>query len=236
MPEAPMFEIILAAVVAGVVLFRLYSVLGRKTGHEKTPQEKYRDKLPERYREQTSPPGDNAAGDNVVTLPDRMATRAANAADKPSDAVSRGLMDIKLADRKFESEDFIQGAKGAYEMIVTAFAQGDRATLRPLLSDEVFSAFDSVINGHEERKEVVELTFVGFSGVRFVQAELKSNLAEVTLAFQSKYITLTKNEDGVVIEGDANAVRDVTDIWTFARDVTSRDPNWTLIATSGEDV
>lgn len=221
MPDTQLFEILLAAVVAGIILFRLYTVLGRRTGHENPP--------PEQYRRQTAPPGDT-----VTALPDRAAVKQGAGSEKPTDAVARGLLDIKLADRKFETEHFLKGARAAYEMIVTAFAAGDRKTLKPLLSDEVYAAFDAVIRGHEERKEKVDFTFVGFSDVRIVHAELKDRMAEITVSFEAKYISTTAKQDGAIVDGDPKAVRDVTDVWTFARDVSSRDPNWTLIATSGE--
>lgn len=222
MPDTQLFEILLAAIVAGIVLFRLYSVLGRRTGHENPPR-------PDQYRRQTAP-----SGDNVVAIPDRAAVRPAAAGEKPADDVARGLLDIKLADRKFESDHFLSGARSAYEIVVTAFAAGNRSALRPLLSEEVYAAFDSVIRGHEERKEKVEFTFVGFSDARITHAELKGRTAEVTVTFEAKYISATAKQDGAIVEGDAKQVRDVTDIWTFARDTTSRDPNWTLIATSGD--
>ncbi len=221
MPDTQLFEILLAAVVAGIVLFRLYTVLGRRTGHEAPPHEQ--------YRKQTSPPGDN-----VVAIPDRAAVRPGVSSEKPTDSVAPGLLDIKLADRKFESDHFLSGARGAYEIIVTAFAAGNRQTLRPLLSEEVYAAFDGVIRGHEERKEKIDFTFVGFSDATIVHTELKGHMAEITVSFTAKYISTTAKSDGAIVEGDPKTVRDVTDIWTFARDTTSRDPNWTLIATSGE--
>jgi len=223
MPDTQLFEILLAAVVAGIVLFRLYTVLGRRTGGENTRQERYRGQT------QTSPPGDN-----VVAIADRGAVRTAVGSQKPADAAARGLLDIKMADRKFEADHFVEGARSAYEMIVTAFAAADRQALRPLLSEEVYAAFDGVIRGHEERGEKVDFTFVGFSDVKIVQAELKGRMAEVTLSFGAQYISIIAKQDGAIVEGDPKAVREVTDVWTFARDVTSRDPNWTLIATSGE--
>jgi predicted lipid-binding transport protein (Tim44 family) len=221
MLDTPMLEILLAAVVAGIVLFRLYMVLGRRTGHENPP--------PEQYRRQTAP-----SGDNVVAIPDRSAVRPGAVSEKPADGVAAALLDIKLADRKFESDHFLSGARSAYEIIVTAFAAGNRQTLRPLLSDEVYAAFDGVIHGHEERKEKVDFTFVGFSDAKITHAELKNRVAEITVTFAAKYISTTASPDGSIVEGDPKAVREVTDIWTCARDTGARDPNWTLIATSGE--
>src|ERR1700733_472121 len=131
MANSQLLDIFLIAMVAGIILFRLYTVLGRRTGHERPPQEN--------YRLSGAAPTPPATDDNVVALP--TAKRPEAVADKPADPVARALLDIKLADRGFETEHFLAGARSAYEMIVTAFAKGDRAALRPLLSDEVYKAF-----------------------------------------------------------------------------------------------
>ena len=224
MPNSQFFDIFLFAVVAGVILFRLYTVLGRRTGNERPPQESYR--LSGR-----SPAEAPVAKDKVVPLP---VARAGQAADAPSDPVARGLLDIKLADRSFDTDHFISGARSAYELIVTAFARGDRAQLKSLLSDEVFAAFGQVIAAREQRKETIAFTFVGFKDVKIVHAALKGRTAEITLAFGSQFISATSDAGGAVTEGDSKSVRDVTDVWTFARDVQARDPNWLLVATSGD--
>jgi predicted lipid-binding transport protein (Tim44 family) len=221
MPDAQYLGILLFAVIAGLILFRLYSVLGRRTGHEQTP--------PERFRLSGNALADAPAKDNVVALP----SRTEQIAERPADPVARGLFDIRQADRGFETEHFIAGARSAYEMIVTAFARGDRAALKPLLSSEVFAAFGQVIQGREQRKEHVEFTFVGFKDVKIVHAALKDRVAEITVAIGAQFISATLGEDGQVIEGDTKSVRDVTDVWTFSRDIRARDPNWLLVATSG---
>ncbi|HJW42786.1 MAG TPA: Tim44/TimA family putative adaptor protein [Rhizomicrobium sp.] len=221
MPNAQYVEILVLAVIAAVILFRLYTVLGRRTGHEAPP--------PERFRLSGNPPADAPPTDNVVTLP----SRSEQIAERPADPVARGLFDIKLADRTFETEHFLSGARAAYETIVTAFARGDRNVLSPLLSSEVFAAFDQVIAGREQRKEKVEFTFVGFKDVKIVHASLKNRAAEITAAIGAQFISVTVDSDGKPVEGDAKSVRDVTDVWTFTRDVKARDPNWLLVATSG---
>ena len=222
MPNAQLLGILLAAMVAGIILFRLYQVLGRRTGHERPPQ---------KPRIGGNQGKVSETGDNVVALPDRGASQPQTA----SDPLSQALLDIKLADRAFENDHFVSGARAAYEMIVTAFAAGNRAALRPLLSEEVFHAFEGAIAGREARKEKVSYTFVGFKSAKIVHAALKGTTAEVTVAFEAQFISATTNEAGAVIEGDGKAVRDVTDNWTFARDTRARDPNWTLIATSGAE-
>jgi len=220
MENSQLLGIFLLAMVAGVILFRLYAVLGRRTGHERPPPEDYR----------LAGRGDDAA----VTLPESRPIARLPASERPSDPIAAGLLDIELADRGFDKDRFLSGARTAYEMIVTAFASGDRAALRPLLNDEVYAAFDSAIKGREERGEKVSFTFVGFKDVKILAAALKARMAEITLRFESQFISATTDAKGTAIEGDAKTMRDVSDVWTFSRDLRARDPNWTLIATSGE--
>jgi predicted lipid-binding transport protein (Tim44 family) len=212
--------LVVIAMVAGVILFRLYSVLGRRTGHERPPQEF---RLP-------GGPGKTPAADNVVPLP--APQRAIEA--QPTDPVARGIAAIKLADRNFDQNHFIGGARQAYELIVTAFAANDRTTLKPLLSNEVYAAFDGVMKGREERHEKVSFTFVGFKQLSIASAEMKGRMAEITMSFQAQFISATTDANGAVIDGDPKTVRNVTDLWTFARDTRAGDPNWSLVATHGE--
>jgi predicted lipid-binding transport protein (Tim44 family) len=221
MADTQLLTILLIASVAGFFLFRLYSVLGRRTGHERPPQEDYR--LAPRPADET-----------VGAIPKLGPQPVYAAPDRPADPVAAGLFDISLSDRSFDKDQFLKGAQAAYEMILTAFAAGDRETLKPLLSDEVFAAFDGVIKSRETHKQKATLTLVGFSDVKTIAAALKASVAEITLAFASRLISATTDADGKVVEGDATAVQDVTDVWTFARDVRARDPNWVLVATSGE--
>lgn len=225
MLNSQLLDILLIATVAGFILFRLYSVLGRRTGHERPPQERFR--LTGRTAQKS------AGNDNVVALPDRAAR--AETLDDPAHPLARGLTDIKLADRNFETEAFLDGARQAYETVVTAFAAGDRATLRPLLNDEVYAAFDGVIREREGRKEKVDFTFVGIREAKVAEAALKRRMAEVTVNFSAQYISVTRNAAGTVVEGDAKTVHTVNDVWTFTRDVKSSDPNWTVVATHGDE-
>jgi len=222
MANSELLDIVLIA-VAGFILFRLYTVLGRRTGHERPPQENYR-------LSHTPEAPAQPADDNVLPMPGR----AEIIDGRPADPVARGLLDVKLADRAFETEHFLSGARQAYEMIVTAFAHGDRAGLRPLLSAEVYKAFDGAIAARDAAKQHTQFTFVGFKDAKIVQAALKGRIAEITVAFGAQFISATSNEAGAVVEGSPTSVRDVTDVWTFSRDSRARDPNWTLVATSGD--
>jgi predicted lipid-binding transport protein (Tim44 family) len=225
MANSQILEIFFLALVAGVILFRLYTVLGRRTGHERPPQDN--------YRFQPNPDAPQP------TLDDKAAAlqqpRRADTADSTStDPIAHGLVAIKLADRSFETEHFLSGARQAYELIVTAFAKGDRAALRPLLNDEVYKAFDGAITTRESAKETVAFTFVGFKDAKIAEASLTNRIADVTVTFGAQFISATTSETGAIIEGDPKSVREVTDVWTFNRDTRARDPNWTLVATSGD--
>jgi predicted lipid-binding transport protein (Tim44 family) len=222
MQESQLLDVVLI-VVAGVVLFRLYTVLGKRTGNERTR---------DLFRLGRTQPSPNA-GDNVIKLPDT-AAKPEQARESSGGAIAQGVIELKAADKSFDADKFLAGAKSAYEIILTAFAKGDRDTLRPLLNDEVFHAFDGVVRGREDRKEKVQFTFVGFKDVKIVDAGVRGQSGEVTVSFAAQFISATQDSTGRVTDGDTKAVRDVTDIWTFARDIRSRDPNWVLVATSGD--
>jgi predicted lipid-binding transport protein (Tim44 family) len=227
---------ILTIVFLGLAIFviiKLRSVLGQRTGHERP-----RDLFPPRQAE--NPPSaapDNAS--NVIPMPHVQRETAAPADPAarlagiaaPDSPAHRGLSEIMAQDPSFDPAEFVGGAKAAYEMIVMAFANGDRRTLGDLLSKDVYEGFEAAINEREARGEKVETQFVSIDKAEISDALLRARSAQVTMRFQSKLITATRNAAGAVIDGNAEKVIDVTDIWTFARDVTSRDPNWRLIAT-----
>jgi predicted lipid-binding transport protein (Tim44 family) len=136
-------------------------------------------------------------------------------------------------DKSFDVKQFIAGARAAYEMIVTAYATGDRRSLKGLLEREVYDGFDAIIRQRETRGETVETRFVSIDASEIINAQLRGKMAHLTLRFVSQLVSATRNRNGNVIDGSADTVTSVTDIWTFARDVTSRDPNWKLVATEG---
>ncbi len=231
---------LLALVVAVFVILRLRSVLGRRTGEDEARLD--RQMRARQAREQAA-----AAGEKVVTLPARDVEEAATPADQgrqdedlrerfrslgiSDERISSGLIAIARRDRSFEPGHFVSGAKQAYEMIVTAFAEGNRKLLRDLLSEDVYNGFESAISDRETRGDQVDQSFVGINKADIVEAELRGNEANVTVKFLSQLISATRDRAGEVINGDPQRVMEVTDIWTFARDITSQNPNWRLIAT-----
>jgi predicted lipid-binding transport protein (Tim44 family) len=220
--------------LAVFIFLRLRSVLGQRTGRERPPYDPYS------ARDVVRSP----ATDKVVTLPAHPPETPARSAEPPppvgerwkgiaesGSTVAAGLDAIVAADADFDGQHFITGARTAYEMIVTTFAEGDRRQLRGLLSREVFDGFDAAITERENRGETAETRFVSIDGATITAAELRNRNAQVTIRFVSKLISATRDRSGTVIDGNAEKVTDVTDVWTFARDVTSRDPNWKVVAT-----
>jgi predicted lipid-binding transport protein (Tim44 family) len=221
--------------LAVFVIWRLRSVLGQKTGHERPPFD------PFSRREPPPRPG-TAEADNVVRLPGVGAERPPASvtevdADRwkgiaePDTPVASGLDAIAKHEPGFDVRGFIEGAKMAYEMIVTAFANGDRKTLKGLLSRDVYDGFERAIAEREKRGEKAETTFVSIDKAEIENVEVKGRVAQVTVRFLSKLITATRDAAGKVIDGSPEAVVDVTDVWTFARPLGTRDPNWQLVAT-----
>jgi len=231
MSSSALIEIVFLAAVAAFILFRLYSVLGRRTGNEQTPFDPIRRERIEARRPQ-------ATDDKVVQLPSRPrevprapVVDALEAKLPVGSAIAQGIAQIKLADRNFSADGFLGGAKVAHEIIAKAFADGDRRTLKPLLSDDVYRGFDDAISARERSGTKIEFSFVGLKQATLEEATLRGRLAEITVKFVSELISATRDAAGAVIEGAAGAVREVTDVWTFARDTRSGDPNWKLVAT-----
>lgn len=216
--------------LAVFIFLRLRSVLGQRTGRERPPYDPYS------ARDAVRP----SSNDNVVTLPGRGAEvpqKSAEAVERwkgiaeAGSAVAVGLDAIARDDKSFDAKQFVGGGRAAYEMIVTAFAEGDRRTLKNLLSREVYDGFEAAICGRESRGEKSETRFVSIDRADIIGAELRGRIAQVTVRFVSQLISTTRDRSGHVIDGSPEKVTDVTDVWTFARDVTSRDPNWKLVAT-----
>jgi len=179
--------------------------------------------------------GEEAGDGKVIALPARGAKGdtegAGKAAQSGGTPLERGLTQIKLDDGSFESESFVGGTKVAFEMVVDAFAKGDTKNLRPLLSNDVYGDFSGAIKSRADNNETLENTLVGISEAEIIEAELQDKTAFITVKFVSEQINVTRNAEGEVVDGNPGEVTTVTDIWTFARNTQSRDPNWTLVAT-----
>lgn len=228
MGDMAFMDILLFAAVAAFLILRLRSILGRRTGAE--DGERWRSRPPERTIERAE-----QVPDNVTPFPGAAKTvdvAPAEAAAPVGDPVVRkGIEQIRRADPSFSGDGFVQGARGAFEMIVQAFAQGDAAALRPLLADGVNQSFVAAIRDRQSRGHVLSTTLIGIGSSDIVDARLEGADAFVTIRFVSEQVNATRDAAGNVVEGDPNRVETVTDIWTFTRNTRSRAPDWFLVRT-----
>ena len=217
-------ELILVAMVAAFLVLRLRSVLGRRTGFERPPQAEPRATNfdPRAASRQAEPVADQAppppAGRANLVLPD------------PRSPAGQALGRITQADRGFEPQAFLDGAQAAFGMIVQAFAAGDRQTLRMLLSEETYAGFEQAIAAREQAGERQRTELRAVNEVAIEAADLRGNIADVTVRFVTDQINITTARDGEVVAG-SDAVTELTDIWTFQRALGSADPTWRLVAT-----
>ena len=213
-------DIIFFALVAAFVIFRLSRTLGSRPDNTRVGPNR-RDA------------GDT--GDNVVSLANRDVPELESGAEAPDSdeaaLTAAGIAEIRLQDPGFDTNQFLAGAKAAYEAVVTAFASGDRDTLGRLLTRDVLDNFSGAIDEREERGETLETTVVGVSSADVVDARMVGRTAEVTVKFVTELMNVIRDATGALPEGKSDSVRVVTDIWTFVRDVGGSDPNWALAET-----
>ena len=231
-----MFDIytIIFLALAVFIFLRLRNVLGQRTGAERPPFD--------RAARNTVPGGPDA---NVVPMPGKVIDQAPLAPTaevttptdrwkdvaQPGTALAQGLDALAAADSAFDPKHFLSGARSAYEMIVLAFANGDRRALRDLLSSEVYDSFDAVIKDREKNEQKTETRFVSIDKAELVGADMRDRTSQLTVRFVSQMISVTRDKAGTIVDGNPDKVADITDVWTFARDTTSRDPNWKLVGT-----
>jgi predicted lipid-binding transport protein (Tim44 family) len=220
--------------LAVFIFLRLRSVLGQRTGNERPP-----------YDRAARNVGQGAPDNKVMPVPGSVIEQVplAPSADigapadrwkgvaEPGTALAQGLDAVAAVDSSFDPKHFLSGARSAYEMIVLAFANGDRRALKDLLSTEVYESFESAIKDREKQERKTETRFVSIDKAELVGAEARDRTAQLTVRFVSQMISVTRDKAGAIVDGNPDKVTDITDVWTFARDVTSRDPNWKLVGT-----
>lgn len=219
--------------LAVFIFVRLRNVLGQRTGSERPPLDRAARDI-----------ANGTANSNVVPLPGKVIDHTPAAAPEtpasadrwkgvaePGTPLALGLDAVVAADPSFDPQHFLAGARSAYEMIVLAFAQGDRRSLKDLLSKEVYDGFDTAIRDRESNEQKLETRFIGIDKAELTGVELRDRIAHVTVRFVSQMVTVTRDKTGAVVDGSPDKVTDVTDVWTFARDTSSRDPNWKLVGT-----
>jgi len=229
MPEIDLPTVIFA-LVALFVAWKLRSVLGMRQDSERPGE------LAAPLRRAPGPASapvgqpDTAPSAPVSQAP---ADRWKGVAE-PDPAVWSGLEAITAADRSFSPQSFLSGARGAYDMVVHAFAAGDSDALKSLMSPEAFANFESAIHARADAGHTLSTTVVSIDNATIAGAALVGQTARIIVRFVAKLSSVTRDAQGEVIEGSANSVVDHIDLWTFARDIRSRDPNWQLTATESE--
>lgn len=213
-------DIVFFAMVAGFLVLRLRSVLGKRTGNERP--------APNPLARPTGEKAAEPATDDVIDL-----GRARQPAPEPlpPGPLGEGIGTIRAVDGDFRLDQFLSGARMAFEMVVQAYAAGDLKALRPLLADEVYTPFAAAVEQRRASGEVLISELMGIRTVEAVDARLNGSFAEITVRFVSEQVNAIKDALGRVVEGDPNRVIDVVDLWTFRRDTRSTDPNWQLAAT-----
>lgn len=219
-------DLIIFAAIALFFIIRLGSTLGKRTGHQKPTQFPGTTNAPEPDQGSSH---DN--DDNVVRLPTDFEPPEEESTAFKGPA-GEALRDISDADANFEPDGFLQGATAAFEMIVNAYAEGDRKTLKQLLDKPTYESFSGAIDAREEAGHRMEDTLVGVDSASISSAVMEGDVASVTVRFVSQQVNVTYDSEGRVVDGDPTTVETVSDIWTFARTVTSGDPNWELVETS----
>ncbi len=219
--------------LAVFIFLRLRNVLGQRTGSERPPYDRAARNVIQ------------GAPDKVVPMPGTVIDQAPLAPTaevvppsdrwkglaEPGTPLAQGLDAIAATDSSFDPRHFLSGARSAYEMIVMAFANGDRRSLKDLLSSEVYDSFETVIKDREKHDQKTETRFVSIDKAELVGADMRDRAAQLTVRFVSQMISVTRDKAGTIVDGNPDKVADITDVWTFARDMTSRDPNWKLVGT-----
>jgi predicted lipid-binding transport protein (Tim44 family) len=228
-------DIIFFAMIAAFLVLRLRGALGRRDGHEGPVQNPFKDNTDDKKKS-------DIADDNVIPLSDeflqeveleeRKFEKQAVEKDTIDELLSKGIGKI---DPNFNRNEFLVGAQAAFELILSAYSNGDTLSLKPLLNEDVFANFSQVIGEREQANHKMEDTLVAISSAEIVEAFAENNIENITVKYVSEQINVIRDENETIVDGDPNAVIETTDFWTFARNVKSSDPNWTLVATNSLD-
>jgi len=213
------YVIVILAMIAGFLALRLYSVLGKRTGHEQEPAPRAAEDRAKVAVLQPRPTPD-MAGDSVRMAEGLIAPAGEN-----------GVRALIAADRSFDVPQFVEGAKGAYRMVLEAFWRGDREELAWLCDADVLASFEEAIAAREAEGHRLDNRLVRIEKAQIVEAGVNGRIAEVSLRFEADIAAVTRDKDDNVVAGSLTDAVGTNDIWTFTRDIRSADPNWKLSET-----
>lgn len=220
-------DLVLFGMIAAFLVLRLRSILGRRTGFERPPEQH----VPLPGQAGRVMPDGQAPNAHII---DGLAEPVAPAGPQrplpdPASPTGLALLSMRRIDRGLDPVRFLNGAEAAFRIIVTAFAAGDRAALHPLLSDDTYRAFEAAISGRETAGETQRTEIRAIQSATIDSASLRGSMADIAVRFVSDQVNVTLGHDGNPVAG-ADAVTEITDLWTFERDLTSPDPTWRLVA------
>lgn len=225
-------DILIFAAIAAFLIWRLNSVLGARHGDERqrpnpfSPQETKPRPVSSGVRPVSLPQSDKSVGQilsEIKTLVDASANKDGR--------IENGLAEISAADTAFEVGGFMQGARYAFEMIVTAYAKGELETLKSLVSPKLFSDFEAGLKARKTAGHTSEVIIHRIKAARITEAHLGGTMAYITVDYDVEETTATRDASGAVVDGSPDRVFSIEDVWTFTRDIRSSDPNWILIET-----
>ena len=214
-----MYVIVILAMIAGFLALRLYSVLGKRTGHEQEPALRPAEDRAKVTVLQPRPMAEGA-GDSVRLADGLIAPGAEN-----------GVRALIAADRSFDVPQFVDGAKSADRMVLEAFWRGDRDELAWLCDEDVRASFEAAIAAREAEGHVLDNRLVRIEKAQIMEASVNGGVAQIALRFEADIAAVTRDQDGNVVAGSMTDAVGTNDIWTFTRDVRSADPNWKLSET-----
>lgn len=217
-------EIVFLAMLAGFIGLRLFSVLGRRTGHERKP-------VTDAYAE---PKAEDVGIAARSAKADAAPPREIDMPSYASPALQDGLRQIARADATFTPDAFVSGARAAYQIVLEAFWKGDLEGLKALVSDDIYDNFARAIEQRTAAGHVIDNRIVAIESAEITEAELEGTMAEVTVRFATQLATVTRDAAGAVVHGSATDSVAVHDVWTFSRHIRSDDPSWLLIATDSD--
>lgn len=216
-------DLIIFGMVAAFLVLRLRSILGRRQGFERPPQP----------LEPRAPADAHAPDGPVVDAPAHAPAGPIRTVPDERTPPGQALARIRGVDPGFNPDQFLDGAAGAFGMIVDAFARGDRAGLKALLAPDLFAAFDKTIDAREAARETLRQEIASLREMAITEADLRGTVASVTVRFVSDQINSTRDATGQVVAG-SDVPTETVDFWTFERDLRSSDPTWLLVATRSE--
>lgn len=224
-------DILIFALIAAFLIFRLNAVLGSRHGQERQRRNPFDEKAQKAALEEPDGTLMQAEGPPENVVPLAGVERHIDAAQNADGRIETGLRDIAASDGYFEINSFMQGARGAFEMVVLAYSRGDLDTLKPLLSPKLYNDFAAGIKNREALGHTNELTIHRIKSARIIEAHLGGTMAYVTVDFDVEETSVTRDASGNIVDGSPDHIFTVEDIWTFSRDIRNSDPNWTLIET-----